>query len=437
MADKAKKTIKTKDVSVVNAKGKTTPTRKKASKKTTAVAKDKKEVSKKSTVSSAEPVVKEAVETKQPEKASPVKKSEPVADKKTKTAAVKATKTSSTTKVKEVKAEPVKAEPAKEVKEKPAKKPAKKAAAKKEPAKKAEKKTVKKEPAKKTTKKKAETKKADDLREEKMKQYQAFSVETCIDMANAMGIKKNYDDYAKLLLEEADENKIAEKVIAEAKVKAADFDYEKDGYDLDLIPVLVARISATVDLKASDFANMKEMVAEVTKAKEAEDKAVDNETYNNLLDTVRKVLMIAQRKNLHKLEDTDNLLNISTKELVVSYMDAAYSVLANWQYSDVKFYEGFIYSVLSQFEELHQELGNRAMMDVADLYILHGDYSRADADYHYIIRENSIKDYIFYRYAHIYEAIDRDKARAIAEESRQFVDERFDYYEAIKKILEN
>ena len=436
MADKAKKTIKMKDVSVVNAKGKTTPTRKKASKKTTTATKDKKEVSKKSTVSSTEPVVKEAVETKQPEKASPVKKPEPVTDKKTKTSAVKTTKTSSTTKVKEEKAEPVKAEAEKEVKEKPAKKTTKKVATKKEPAKKTTKKTVKKETAKKTTKKKVETKKTDDLQEEKMKQYQAFSVETCIDMANAMGIKKNYDDYAKLLLEEADENKIAEKVIAEAKVKAADFDYEKDGYDLDLIPVLVARISATVDLKASDFANMKEMVAEVVKSKEAKD-VVDNETYNNLLDTVRKVLMIAQRKNLHKLEDTDNLLNISTKELVVSYMDAAYSVLANWQYSDVKFYEGFIYSVLSQFEELHQELGNRAMMDVADLYILHGDYSRADADYHYIIRENKIKDYIFYRYAHIYEAIDRDKARAIAEESRQFVDERFDYYEPIKKILEN
>ena len=428
MAEKEKKTLKAKDVSVKNAKGKATTTRKKVSKKTTTATKDTKATEKKSTVTSvkpsAEPVVETVVKKEQPAKAESSKKSEPKKDKTTKTKSAKSTKTTSKAVVKEVKAEEVKP-----VKEGKAKKTAKKTTTKKTVAKEEKpKKTVKKTTAKEVAPKPKEN----TLSEEKLAQYNSFAVDTCIDMAKAMGINKEYEDYAQYLLLEADEAVIAKNIIAEAKVKEDQFTFEKDGYDLDLIPVLIARIAKTVDLKASDFADMKNLVTKVMKLDNNED-----ETYEKMMDIVRKVLMICQRKNIHEIKDVDDMLKINTTELVVKFMDTAYAVLVNWQYSDVKYYEGFIYSVLSQFEELHQSLGTRAMMDVADLYIIHGDYSQGDANYNYIIRENAIKDLIFYRYAHVYEDIDRDKARTIAGESRQFVDARFDYYEAIKNILEN
>ena len=72
-------------------------------------------------------------------------------------------------------------------------------------------------------------------------------------------------------------------------------------------------------------------------------------------------------------------------------MDVAYAVLKNWQYDDVKYYENFIYAVLSQFNDLYQAYENKAMMDVADLYIEHGDYGLGDANYAYILRENQSK----------------------------------------------
>ena len=78
----------------------------------------------------------------------------------------------------------------------------------------------------------------------------------------------------------------------------------------------------------------------------------------------------------------------------------------------------------------------QAMMDVADLYILHGDYGLGDADYAYILRENQIKDYIYYRYASIYEGVDKDKAKQIANQALQFVDDRFTYYPNIIAVLE-
>ena len=423
------KAAKKKEVTLNESKAKKATARK----KTVKVLENKKEVKKELKVVDQKPVEKlEKAEEKVTATAEPSKKSEP---KVTKTTKAKTTKSAKKTSKKEVKAEAiVEAKPEeKEEEKKEVKKEVKKET--KAATKKTVKKEVKKSPAKKKTVKKAEPKK--DLEAEKLVQYNTFSIETCIDMAKAMGIQKGYDDYANYLMEEVDEAKIVQKVIEEAHVDPTAFTYEKDGYDLDLIAVLVKRIAETVTFKASDFANMKSIVESAETLELSEDEIVNNETYEKLMDVVRKVLMVAQRKNIYEVEAMNDFVGSDIEPLVVKFMDVAYEVLKDWQYKDVKYYEGFIYSVLSQFEALHQSLGNRAMMDVADLYIIHGDYNLGDANYYYIIRENSIKDLIYYRFAHVYEAIDRDKARAIAGESRQYVDDRFDYYEAIKNILEN
>ena len=62
--------------------------------------------------------------------------------------------------------------------------------------------------------------------------------------------------------------------------------------------------------------------------------------------------------------------------------------------------------------------------------------AKGDADYGYILRENQIKDYIYYRYASIYEGVDKDKAKQIANQALQFVDDRFTYYPNIIAVLE-
>ena len=132
----------------------------------------------------------------------------------------------------------------------------------------------------------------------------------------------------------------------------------------------------------------------------------------------------------------DEEIGIDVEKFVEEFMDLAYSVLKTWKYEDVDYYEHFIYAVLSQLEDLHDTYRNRIMMDVADLYILHGDYGLGDADYGYILRENQIKDYIYYRYASIYEGVDKDKAKQIANQALQFVDDRFTYYPNIIAVLE-
>ena len=328
-----------------------------------------------------------------------------------------------------------------------AKTTAKKATAKKTVAKKAT--TAKKSPAKRATAakaankkvaaKKATTKKTAKkpaINTEKIEQYKSFAMDTCFEMARAMGVNMDYDNYASLLLDNADIDVLTKRVLDDFHVDTKAFTFEKDGYDADLIHVIFERVADTVDIKASDF----EQIGKDVKAHAAytikDDATANNEEYQKEFDIVRKVLMIAQRKDIHQSADLVDLIKADVTDMIETFMDLAYHVLPLFEYDDVKYYENFIFAVLSQLDDLHQKWGARALMDIADLYIKHGDYGQGDADYNYVLRENQIKDMIYYRFANVYVDIDLDKAKAIANSAFQYVDDRYDYYPKIIEILE-
>lgn len=293
----------------------------------------------------------------------------------------------------------------------------------------------KKEAPKKETVKKTNPKKTSKA--VKLAQYNNFAIDTCIDMARAMGVDMAYDQYANMLLEITDLKTIANNIIDKYDLKTKKFSFDEDGYDIDLIEVLVSKIADTVDIKAQDFIELGGIAKECMAYELSDDASANNDEYHKEFDLVKKILMIAQRKNLHTMEELASLLKMDMTDTILHYMDVAYNVLKNWQYDDVKYYENFIYAVLSHFTDLHDKYANRAMMDVADLYIEHGDYGLGDANYGYIIRENQIKDYIYYRYANVYVDIDREKARSIAQSALQYVDSRYTYYPNIMSILED
>lgn len=293
----------------------------------------------------------------------------------------------------------------------------------------------KKEAPKKETVKKTNPKKTSKA--VKLAQYNNFAIDTCIDMARAMGVDMGYDQYANMLLEITDLKTIANNIIDKYDLKTKKFSFDQDGYDIDLIEVLVSKIADTVDIKAQDFIELGGIAKECLAYELSDDASANNDEYHKEFDLVKKILMIAQRKDLHTMEELASLLKMDMTDTILHYMDVAYNVLKNWQYDDVKYYENFIYAVLSHFTDLHDKYANRAMIDVADLYIEHGDYGLGDANYGYIIRENQIKDYIYYRYANVYVDIDREKARSIAQSALQYVDSRYTYYPNIMSILED
>ena len=397
-------------------KEETKPTEKKAPAKK--VAAEKKTPAKKE----AKPVEKKKVTAKKAtaEKKTPAKKEEAKSVEKKKVTAKKATA--------EKKA-PAKKEEAKPAEEKKAtvekKTPAKKAAAK--PA------TTKKASTKKTTTKKTTTKKATTKKMTKEEQYAKLSLDTCLDLAKAMSMDVTRDSIIQQLILNPDVKSVSENLVNKYQLTGK-FNFEEDGYDEGLVEVLVSKVFETADIKPQ---KPEDLQADVTHALNYKftDVVADGEEYKDQFDTMRKVLMIAQHKDIHDSKKLEEEVGVDVEKFVEEFMDLAYSVLKTWKYEDVDYYEHFIFAVLSQLEDLHNKYSNRIMMDVADLYILHGDYGLGDADYAYILRENQIKDYIYYRYASIYEGVDKDKAKQIANQALQFVDDRFTYYPNIIAVL--
>ena len=427
--------------------------------KTTKKVTNKKVVDKKEEVKAVKPVEEKKVETKPAEekkapakkvaseKKAPVKKEEAKPAEEKKAPAKKATAEKKTPAKKEEakpaekkkvtakkataeKKAPAKKEEAKPAEEKKAtvekKTPAKKAAAK--PA------TTKKASTKKTTTKKTTTKKATTKKMTKEEQYAKLSLDTCLDLAKAMSMDVTRDSIIQQLILNPDVKSVSENLVNKYQLTGK-FNFEEDGYDEGLVEVLVSKVFETADIKPQ---KPEDLQADVTHALNYKftDVVADGEEYKAQFDTMRKVLMIAQHKDIHDSKKLDEEIGIDVEKFVEEFMDLAYSVLKTWKYEDVDYYEHFIYAVLSQLEDLHDTYRNRIMMDVADLYILHGDYGLGDADYGYILRENQIKDYIYYRYASIYEGVDKDKAKQIANQALQFVDDRFTYYPNIIAVLE-
>ena len=355
------------------------------------------------------------------EKKTPAKKEEAKPAEKKKVTAKKATA--------EKKA-PAKKEEAKPAEEKKAtvekKTPAKKAAAK--PA------TTKKASTKKTTTKKTTTKKATTKKVTKEEQYAKLSLDTCLDLAKAMSMDVTRDSIIQQLILNPDVKSVSENLVNKYQLTGK-FNFEEDGYDEGLVEVLVSKVFETADIKPQKPEDLQANVTHALNYKFT-DVVADGEEYKDQFDTMRKVLMIAQHKDIHDSKKLEEEVGVDVEKFVEEFMDLAYSVLKTWKYEDVDYYEHFIFAVLSQLEDLHNKYSNRIMMDVADLYILHGDYGLGDADYAYILRENQIKDYIYYRYASIYEGVDKDKAKQIANQALQFVDDRFTYYPNIIAVLE-
>ena len=400
--------------------------------KTTKKVTNKKVVDKKEEVKAVKPVEEKKVENKlAEEKKAPAKK---VASEKKAPAKKEETKpTEKKAPAKKVVAEkkaPAKKEEVKPAEEKKAtvekKTPAKKAAAK--PA------TTKKASTKKTTTKKTTTKKATTKKMTKEEQYAKLSLDTCLDLAKAMSMDVTRDSIIQQLILNPDVKSVSENLVNKYQLTGK-FNFEEDGYDEGLVEVLVSKVFETADIKPQ---KPEDLQADVTHALNYKftDVVADGEEYKDQFDTMRKVLMIAQHKDIHDSKKLEEEVGVDVEKFVEEFMDLAYSVLKTWKYEDVDYYEHFIFAVLSQLEDLHNKYSNRIMMDVADLYILHGDYGLGDADYAYILRENQIKDYIYYRYVSIYEGVDKDKAKQIANQALQFVDDRFTYYPNIIAVLE-
>lgn len=273
-----------------------------------------------------------------------------------------------------------------------------------------------------------------DLTEEKIAFYAPYDTGTLMQMAKALGLSKDEQTIKDELALAEDLADYTAKLVLENIKKDHGYVFEDDGFDETVVPVLIERLYESIPVKVMNNAALARSIEQNINYQLCDDPIKNADEYHVLFDLVKQVLMIAQKNNIHSLTEEEKLVKANLRALIEKYMELAYALLPSWQYADVKYYEGFIYAVLSQFDDL-ADMHNRAMMDVADLYIIHGDYGKGDADYNYVLRENQLKDQIYFRFANVYRPIDINKAKSIASSSLQYVDGRYDYYPKIMEIL--
>lgn len=276
---------------------------------------------------------------------------------------------------------------------------------------------------------------ASKAQKEKMAYYESLSVEDCIRFMQNMNVQYQYEDYYRLLLDEADMKKVTKNIIDGNNITAKKYDFAKDGFDQDLVAVTLKKVGDTMDMKAADFKTIKKAMKQAIAYQMDDDAEKNAAAYLEAFQTAEKLLMLGQRKNITSAQEISAIIDQDVAVFYEHFFQFAYDLLPSWQYSDVKFYEDFAYAVLSQYSDLFEAQQLRIQMDAADLYIKHGDYMHGDEMYGYILRDNQIKDYIYYRYASSYQDIDRNKAKAIAYSSLQYVDDRYTYYPNIMDIV--
>ena len=313
--------------------------------KTTKKVTNKKVVDKKEEVKAVKPVEEKKVETKPvAEKKAPAKKvaAEKKAPAKKEEAKPAEEKKAPAKKVAAEKKAPAKKEEAKpaEKKKVTAKKATakKKAPAKKEEAKPAEEKKAtveKKTPAKKaaakpattkkaSTKKKTTTKKATTKKMTKEEQYARLSLDTCLDLAKAMSMDVTRDSIIQQLILNPDVKSVSENLVNKYQLTGK-FNFEEDGYDEGLVEVLVSKVFETADIKPQ---KPEDLQADVTHALNYKytDVVADGEEYKDQFDTMRKVLMIAQHKDIHDSKKLEEEVGVDVEKFVEEFMELAYSV---------------------------------------------------------------------------------------------------------------
>lgn len=272
--------------------------------------------------------------------------------------------------------------------------------------------------------------------QEKTGFYAGLDDQTLCEMAQAVGLDMDLETIKNELTVAADIEKTIESYVDEAKKAGKDYSFDVDGFDISVIPYLCTRIADALPNKAQDNAQLAKKIEKDVDRMLINDSFNDTAIYNDLMDDVRAVLMYGQQHGIELLDEMEKIIPTDLHKLLDRFMTVAYTILPGWQYKDVTYYQGFLYGVLSQFADL-TSLHNRAMMDIADLYILHGDYNRGNADYGYVLRENDLKDQIYYRYANIYRGFDIQRARSIAQDALNIIDGRYEYYPKIIEILQN
>lgn len=145
----------------------------------------------------------------------------------------------------------------------------------------------------------------------KEEQYAKLSLDTCLDLAKAMSMNVTRDSIIQQLILNPDVKSVSKDLVNKYQLTGK-FNFEEDGYDEGLVEVLVSKVYETADIKPEKAEDLQADVDHALNYKFT-DVVADGEEYKAQFDTMRKVLMIAQHKDIHDSKKLDEEIGIDVE----------------------------------------------------------------------------------------------------------------------------
>lgn len=269
----------------------------------------------------------------------------------------------------------------------------------------------------------------------KKDRYADIELSVCMEYLKKMHIEESVDDLASMLLTQ-DAEAVKNALIKTYGIKKTTFTIKKDGFNSQVIDAVLKKIRDKQPAEVSNYEALRADIQTVRKCSLTADDGKNAELYHQMFHCMEQLLMLGQKSDIHEFSWVEKTLQLQELDMFITqFMQTAKQVLVTFLYRDVEYYESFMYAFCSQYDDVYWKIEQELQMDVADLYIQHQDYQRGDVNYGYLLRENGIRDKIYSRFVHIYENIDRDKAKGLAYEASRYTSENSPYYEYNQKIL--
>ena len=214
-----------------------------------------------------------------------------------------------------------------------------------------------------------------DTQEQRISYFQSLTLDDCFNRMRAMHVYYHYDDYVKLLMNEADLKVIAEQIIAEFQLNKRKMNYEFGGLHTDLVIVMLEKIKATMDISAADYYWLMIKCKHIIK-----EKVFNLEHYNNCMALANKLLLIISYYDMNHSYDLDHLLECDSKAFFNHLLKVANEQLKTMTFKDVLVYENMMNDVLTYLNDYAEEVIITYRLQLYDLYkyFKHDDEAQYD-----------------------------------------------------------
>lgn len=244
--------------------------------------------------------------------------------------------------------------------------------------------------------------------------YQAYSLGKCMSHLFEQGICLRYQDYLDALLNVEDWDEIINNILKRFNISVCE-ENEEQIETITLLYALLEKLAAELPICAKDHAFIQQEIQCFMQPCEAENQEEQYALFFRRYELLKRLIDYAQYKKITSIQAIDTYFGCEIETIFKYYQKEAYEILPKWQHHDIVHHQNFSFHFIAYFEELYVKYQESIQCDVADLYMLHGDESKAHRAYLQLLKQSKEYGKVAHRYAKIVKQCEEQKVKNLVE----------------------